>query len=126
MAKKIAVFFAFLLVSCNPAPPKVYECSPGKTRKCVCLDGQVGYQECSRGAMHINYTPRTWIPCSCCWTILEDEHGPYFIKKNEDSGCWLDSYDPATPTYDVQGADIEGRRFSDGETEQPRDNNQNN
>lgn len=113
MAKKIIVFLAFFLLSCEK-PIKIYECEPGEDRTCKCLNGEIGDQECSRGPAFTTWTPREWIPCSCCWTVLTNEHGPYYMEKNDASGCWTDVYDPSTPTYDIGRDNSERGGPSDG------------
>ena len=125
MAKKIIALLAFALIGCNK-PVKVYECKPGDSRLCKCLNGELGAQECSKGPVFTNWTPREWIPCTCCWTVYENDMGPYKIEKNDASGCWSDTYDPATPTYDIGDTTDANRGSSDSEARPPRDNSKDN
>lgn len=125
MAKTLTLILAFLLISCNK-PVKVYECEPGDSRLCKCLNGELGDQECSKGPLFTNWTPREWIPCSCCWTVYKNDRGPYKIEKNDASGCWTDIYDPAIPSYDIGDTKDEVRRSSDGQGAKLRDNSQSN
>ena len=107
------IFLMFFLIGCNK--PKVYECTPGTKRFCLCLDGTLGEQECSKGPLYTNWKARKWIPCSCCWRTLSDDQGPYRTEKVDASGCWTDTYNPATPTYDIGDSDNEGGGPSEGE-----------
>ena len=121
--KAFILIFCVLLISGCKKPIKQYECTPGDSRLCMCLNGELGDQECSKGPLYTNWTPRAWIPCSCCWTVYENDLGPYRIEENDASGCWTDIYDPAAPTYDV-GEDTNGdRRSSDGQRGESRNNN---
>tara|TARA_Y100000592_G_scaffold70491_1_gene109649 strand:+ start:847 stop:1230 length:384 start_codon:yes stop_codon:yes gene_type:complete len=110
--KFLVLAFAFSLSSCNE-PQKQYQCEPGENRRCLCKSGLSGAQQCSKGPVFTNWPPREWIPCSCCWTVYENDLGPYYIEKNDASGCWDDIYDPATPTYDVGDELSADRRSSD-------------
>ena len=108
------ILCALFLFACNK-PTKQYECEPGDSRQCKCLSATTGTQECSRGPLHTNWKPRTWVPCSCCWEYFYDDLGLNKKEKNDTSGCWSDAYNPSTPTYDT-GKDTNGsRRLSDGE-----------
>ena len=48
---------------------------------------------------------RTWLPCDCCYDIKKDDHGIYYINKEDASGCWDDVYDPSVPTVKDVGGD---------------------
>jgi len=113
MKTLLLAFLALATVACNK-PIKTYECEPGTERPCMCLNDVIGEQECSKGPIYYNWTPRAWVPCSCCWDVYENDHGPYLIEKNDASGCWTDAYDPSTPTYDTEDDIGEDRGLSDG------------
>ena len=116
----VMIFSILLILGCNK-PVKKYECVPGNSRLCKCLNGELGAQECSKGPIFTNWTPREWIPCSCCWSVYENEMGPYKIEKNDASGCWTDTYDPATPTYDIGDTTDANRGSSDSKGRISRD-----
>ena len=93
-----------VLASCNE--PKVYECAGWNERPCVCPDGTLGTQKCSRGiAFSDPPPPRVWLPCSCCFNTSKDQWGVYYIEENADAGCWEDGYDPSIRTGLDTGAE---------------------
>ncbi len=96
----IRVFILLMLLQgCNE--PKVYECGPFDKRPCLCPNGEIGVQACSRGpAWGEPKPPRKWKPCSCCFHKDRDEHGIYYIDRVDASGCWDDVYNPSLPTKD--------------------------
>lgn len=113
MEKTLIVLITLFALGCDK--PKSYECVAGVERQCVCLNDVIGKQECSKGPLYTNWKARKWIPCSCCWRTLSDDSGPYRTKKVDASGCWTDTYNPATPTYDIGDSDNEGGGPSEGE-----------
>ena len=95
------LLLVLLLAGCKEA--KVYECAGWEKRICVCPNGVIGIQKCSRGPAFADPPPvRTWLPCDCCYDIKKDDHGIYYINKEDASGCWDDVYDPSTPSYDAE------------------------
>jgi hypothetical protein len=96
---KYIFILALLFVGCNK--PKVYECRGWDKRACMCPNGEVGVQKCSRGPAFADPPPvRTWLPCNCCFIIKKDEHGIYYINYDDASGCWDDIYDPSVPSVE--------------------------
>ncbi len=103
---KKLILLAIFLYGCNE--PKIYECGAWDDRPCLCPNGEVGEQECSRGlAFNDPNPPRVWLPCSCCYDKKRGEHGLHYINLIDASGCWDDVYDPSIPTFE---ADIEGEQ----------------
>ena len=98
--KNIILILTILLFGCNKEL-KVYECAGWDKRFCYCPNGELGRQKCSRGPAFADPPPvRTWLPCDCCYDIKKDQHGIYYINKNDESGCWDDVYDPSIATYE--------------------------
>ena len=97
---KYILLLSLLLFGCKEL--KVYECRGWDKRPCACPNGDVGTQKCSRGPAFADPPPvRTWLPCDCCYDIKKDDHGVYYINKEDASGCWDDVYNPSEPSYDV-------------------------
>jgi hypothetical protein len=102
--KKIILLMMVSLYGCETG--RIYECDLWEERQCICPNGSIGEQECSRGpAFAQPKPPRTWPPCSCCFDKRESEHGISYTDKNDASGCWEDTYDPSTGPFEV---DVKG------------------
>lgn len=93
--RSLLVVIGTLLLTCTE--PITYECDGWEKRECACPDGQEGTQRCSRGQPFGDpVEPRIWQHCSCCFVTKEDQHGVYRYETDPDSGCWGDSYNPAS------------------------------
>ena len=104
--KKTILFLSALLLLCCNKEIKTYECEALTKRMCYCPSGEIGRQKCSRGPAFADPPPvRTWLPCDCCYDIKKDDHGIYYINKEDASGCWDDVYDPSVPTVKDVGGD---------------------
>ena len=117
----IALCMPLFLASCNP-PKKVYECEPGNERICQCDNKQLGTQKCA--TFPDSWKARTWKPCSCCFNRIYDEHGLTRIEKLDGSGCWGETYDPSTPTYDEGNSNGEDRGLSENSRHPHRNDSQ--
>tara|TARA_B100000287_G_scaffold338911_1_gene324993 strand:+ start:1029 stop:1346 length:318 start_codon:yes stop_codon:yes gene_type:complete len=96
---KYVLIIMLLFVGCNK--PKTYECRGWDKRACMCPNGEIGVQKCSRGPAFADPPPvRTWLPCNCCFIVKKDEHGVYYINYDDTSGCWDDVYDPSVPSVE--------------------------
>ena len=117
----LALCMPLLLSSCNK-PVKAYECEPGNERICQCENKQLGTQKCA--TFPDSWKARTWKPCTCCFNRIYDEHGLTRIEKLDGSGCWGETYNPATPTYDEGNSNGEDRGSSENAGQPHRSDSQ--